>query len=185
MTVKSGTKAKSNIRKVTTKLTLAIFATCLLTPMASAQKRDILGSFRDWDALIIKEGSTKTCYMISTPKRTTANKKNVRRGDIYITVTNRPNVGVKSEVNAVMGYPLRPNSEVRFQVDGKRAQSLFTEGSTAWAYDSNDDAKLAAAMKAGSRLVVTGTSVRGTRTTDTYSLSGFTAAFNAINKACR
>jgi invasion protein IalB len=185
MTLKSRTTPKKSIQKFATKLTLALFAACLLTPMASAQKRDIIGSFRDWDALIIKEGNAKTCYMISTPKRSTANKKNVRRGDIYITVTNRPGVGVKSEVNAVMGYPLRPNSEVRFQVDGKRAQSLFTEGSTAWAYDGSDDAKIAAAMKAGSRLVVTGTSARGTRTTDTYSLSGFTAAFNAINKACR
>ncbi|UTW55618.1 invasion associated locus B family protein [Kordiimonas sp. SCSIO 12610] len=176
---------RKSISKITTKLLLAIVAICTVAPFAHAQKRDIIGSFRDWDALLIKEGNTKTCYMISTPKRSTANKKNVRRGDIYITVTNRPNVGVKTEVNAVMGYPLRPNSEVSFQIDGKRAQRLFTEGSTAWAYDGKDDAKLAAAMKAGSRLVVTGTSARGTRTTDTYSLSGFTAALNAINKACR
>ncbi len=185
MTVKLGTTPTTGIQNFATKLTLVLFAVCIFAPIASAQKRDIIGSFRDWDALIIKEGNTKTCYMISTPKRSTANKKNVRRGDIYITVTNRPSVGVKSEVNAVMGYPLRPNSEVRFQVDGKRAQGLFTEGSTAWAYDGSDDAKLAASMKAGSNLVVTGTSARGTQTTDTYSLSGFTAALNAINKACR
>jgi hypothetical protein len=33
-------------------------------------------------------------------------------------------------------------------------------------------------------MIVKGTSSRGTLTTDTYSLSGFTAAFNAISKAC-
>lgn len=178
-------KTKAGISKFTNRLLLAFVAISVTAPAIFAQKRDIIGSFRDWDALIIKEGSAKTCYMISTPKRSTANKKNVRRGDIYITVTNRPNVGVKTEVNAVMGYPLRPNSEVSFQIDGKRAQRLFTEGNTAWAYDSKDDAKITAAMKAGSRLVVTGNSARDTRTTDTYSLSGFTAALNAINKACR
>ncbi len=149
-----------------------------------AQKRDILGSFRDWDALIITEGSTKTCYMISSPKKSTANKRNVRRGDIYITITHRPNVGVKSEVNAVMGYPLRPSSEVKFAIDGKRPLSFFTQGSAAWAYDSKDDTNAVAAMKRGSNLVVTGTSARGTATTDTYSLSGFTAAHNAITRAC-
>jgi hypothetical protein len=31
---------------------------------------------------------------------------------------------------------------------------------------------------------VRGTSTRGTKTTDTYSLSGFGAAVNAINTAC-
>ncbi len=39
-------------------------------------------------------------------------------------------------------------------------------------------------MKAGSNLVVKASSSRGTDTTDTYSLSGFTAAYNAISKAC-
>jgi hypothetical protein len=39
-------------------------------------------------------------------------------------------------------------------------------------------------MRAGSRLVAKGTSNRDTLTTDTYSLTGFSAAYNAINKAC-
>ena len=33
-------------------------------------------------------------------------------------------------------------------------------------------------------MVVRGVSSRGTQTTDTYSLSGFTAAYRAINTAC-
>ena len=40
------------------------------------------------------------------------------------------------------------------------------------------------AMRAGNTLVVKGTSSRGTLTTDTYSLKGFTAVHNALNKAC-
>jgi hypothetical protein len=34
-------------------------------------------------------------------------------------------------------------------------------------------------------MVIKGTSSRGTLTTDTYSLAGFTAAYNAIEQACK
>ena len=46
-------------------------------------------------------------------------------------------------------------------------------------------AKLVRAMKSGNRMVVYGTSSRGTKTTDTYSLSGFTAMKKRIDKACK
>ena len=39
-------------------------------------------------------------------------------------------------------------------------------------------------MKKGNRMVVKGTSSRGTLTTDTFSLKGFTKAYGAIGKAC-
>ncbi|WP_026168176.1 invasion associated locus B family protein [Kordiimonas gwangyangensis] len=158
----------------------------VLSAGAEAQgKPKLLGSYRDWDAMVgtMPDGS-KTCYMISTPKRSTANKKNVNRGQIYMTVTHRPKFGVKGEVNAVVGYPIRSGSEAKISVDGRHNFSFFTEGSGAWAYDPKDDAAAVSAMKAGSNLVVKASSSRGTDTTDTYSLSGFTAAYNAISKAC-
>ena len=153
---------------------------------AEAQgKPRLLGSYRDWDAMVgtMQDGS-KTCYMISTPKRSSASKKDAVRGQIYMTVTHRPKFGVKGEVNAVVGYPIRRGSEANISVDGRHSFSFFTEGSGAWAYDPKDDASAVSAMKAGSTLVVKASSQRGTDTTDTYSLSGFTAAYNAITKAC-
>jgi hypothetical protein len=39
-------------------------------------------------------------------------------------------------------------------------------------------------MRAGATMTVTGTSTRGTVTKDIYSLTGFTAANETINKAC-
>ncbi len=41
------------------------------------------------------------------------------------------------------------------------------------------------AMKKGSKLTVTSTSSRGTDVTDFYSLSGITAALDAITKECQ
>ncbi len=167
-------------------------ATCFLAvvllsfEVAAQNKRDILGSYRDWDALVSKASNgAKTCYMISVPKSSKASRKGASRGDIYLTITHRPKYGIKDELNVIVGYPLKVGSEVSASIDGKRAYKLFTEGRGAWAYDPKDDAALVKAMKRGNRLVVNGTSQRGTRTTDRYSLSGFTAAYNAITRACR
>jgi len=41
------------------------------------------------------------------------------------------------------------------------------------------------AMKRGSKMLVVGTSSRGTVTTDTYSLSGFTKTKSTIDKTCK
>ncbi|GHF14315.1 hypothetical protein GCM10017044_05510 [Kordiimonas sediminis] len=165
---------------------MVVGAAVLATSAAARDKRDLIGSFRDWDALVsVDAQKRKTCYMISMPKSWSASKKNVRRGDIYLMVTHRPSYGVTGEVNAVMGYPLRQDSQVALSVDGKADLKLFTEGSGAWAYDAQDDARLIAAMKRGNNMVIKGVSGRGTETTDKYSLSGFTAAYNAITRACR
>ena len=49
---------------------------------------------------------------------------------------------------------------------------------------TEDDAKVIFAMKKGLELKVTGESSRGTVTVDTYTLNGFTAAYNKLTKEC-
>ena len=50
---------------------------------------------------------------------------------------------------------------------------------------SDEDKKIVAAMKRGDRMIVDGQSSRGTATKDTYSLKGFTTAYNAISAKCK
>lgn len=165
----------------------AVMAASVMMPAVSAKdKRDIIGSYKDWDAIkITRTGGAKECYMLSSVKGWKASKRGVNRGDIYMTVTHKPSMGITGEVNVNVGYPMRVNSEAVVTIDGRKRFELFTEGNSAWAYDPQEDKALVKAMKAGSKLVVTGNSQRGTRTTDTYSLSGFTAAYNAITRACK
>ncbi len=144
-----------------------------------------LSTHRDWDAMTAGSGDSRVCYVISVPKKTYISRQGARRGDIYLTVTHRPAFGVKDEVNVVVGYPIRRGSEARISVDGKRTYQFFTEGSGTWAYDPKDDRAVVAAMKAGVNLEVRATSQRGTNTRDTFSLRGFTAAYNAATAACR
>ena len=81
------------------------------------------------------------------------------------------------------GYTYRKGDPVDVDVDGKKF-ALFTDGDTAWSRDAAGDAALVAAMRSGAEMVIKGVSDRGTLTTDRYSLSGFTAAHQAIGKAC-
>jgi len=157
-------------------------------------KRDLLGSYRSWDAFVETDSEHgKACYMASSPTKTVAQRGgktvSVNRGDIYITVTHRKKYGVKNQVNVVFGYPMSADTEARLSVDGGSNMSFFTQkdsrgNSTGWAFDDKDDTTMVTRMKRGNSLSVRGSSARGTQTTDTYSLSGFTAAYNAITKAC-
>lgn len=154
-------------------------------PAWGQAKKDLIGSYRDWDAFtLLDSAGKKYCYMVSIPKASEASKANVRRGEIYVTVTHRPGVKVRDEVNVVVGYPFKSGSEARASIDGRSSFRMFTEGDGAWLYKPADDREMVQAMRRGSTLVVKGTSSRGTETTDRYSLSGFTAAHDAIGRAC-
>lgn len=166
--------------------TLTVLLVISLATAAQAQgKPRKISTHSDWDAMVAGSGSNKICYVISVPKKTWISRKGASRGDIYLTVTHRPAFGVSDEVNVVVGYPIRQGSEARLSVDGKRSYQFFTEGSGAWAYDPKDDRSAVDAMKAGMNLEVRATSQRGTNTRDTFSLRGFTAAYNAATRACR
>ena len=67
---------------------------------------------------------------------------------------------------------------------GDVKKKLFTQDDAAWAADKETDQELVQAMIRGHSMVVKGTSSRGTATTDSYSLLGFTKAHKAINTAC-
>ena len=51
--------------------------------------------------------------------------------------------------------------------------------------NGQEDLKLIAAMKRGERMIVDGKSNRGTTTKDTYSLKGFSSAYQAISAKCK
>jgi len=174
---------KKTVSTVLKAIFLSGFLAAGLSTPSFAEKREILGSFRDWDAILIeRDNGEKHCMMISMPKR--AEPTSVNHGDVYMTVTHRPRRKVRDEINFVAGYDLRTGSETTGTI-GSTRYSMFTEGRNGWNYTQEDDSKMVASMKRGSTLVMRATSARGTNTTYTFSLTGFTAAYNAITEACR
>lgn len=140
-----------------------------------------LGDFGAWSAFSFSENGKKACYMASQPTKDEGDYS--KRGDIFAIVTHRPAEDRKDEVSIVAGYTFEKDSSVAVSIDGKRYK-FFTQGDGAWAPDSKTDAELVQRMIKGSRMVVKGTSSRGTGTTDTYSLKGFTKAYRTISEAC-
>ncbi len=151
-------------------------------PQALAQSPSPIGVFKAWTAYTAKEKKGRACYMASQPKQSTP--KGVKRGEIWILVTHRPYKKVRNEVSVYVGYPFKPDSEAVVDIDGKKYK-LFTDNETAWAESRKLDNALVGAMRKGRRMVLRGVSSRGTKTTDRYSLTGFTAAHDAITKACK
>lgn len=145
--------------------------------MAHAQTPQRIGQFNDWGAISYQSPNGKVCYAVSVPL--TKAPSGVNHGDNFFVITQRRGQNVSYEPQFIAGYPLRENSKVTVTVDGD-AFSFFSKENTAWTENAAQDPTLVAAMRAGARMVVKATSRRGTDTTYEYSLSGVTAALNAI-----
>ncbi len=158
----------------------AVFLPLCALP-AGAAEAEVIDNFQDWTAFAEKEGGKKVCYMASAPEK--AEGKYKKRDDPYVLVTHRPAEKSIGVVSVRAGYTYKKDSEVELNIDGQRF-TLFTDAGGAWARDTKTDRALVRAMKGGLSMIIAGISGRGTLTTDTYSLNGFTAAYNAITKAC-
>jgi hypothetical protein len=152
----------------------------LLTPTAARAAPELIGLFGDWEAYTATEAGNKICYMGSEPKKMEG--KYSARGRVVMLVTHRPKDKEKGIVSITTGYTYKSGSDVTVEIGGKTFK-LFTAGEHAFAEEGKDKS-LVQSMIRGADMVVKGTSSRGTLTTDTYSLSGFTAAWKAIGKAC-
>ena len=148
---------------------------------AAAQEVEYLGTERDWHSFQFTENGSRVCYMASRPTREEGNY--TRRGDVFVLVTHRPGENSRNVVSFITGYTFQPGSDVTVSIGGEDF-TLFTEGDTAWPRDTATDERLVNAMRRGANVVVAGVSSRGTRTTDTYSLFGFTATHAVISEAC-
>lgn len=177
-----------NLLKALTSIGVAVLLGMALSAEAMAQPQQRVAVQRDWSVF---EASTsngaKVCWIVTQPTKSSAIRNGktvkVRRGDIYLMVAVRPADGVKNEVSFLSGYPFKPGSEVTARVGGKTFK-LFTEGENAWAPTSKDDDAIVAAFRKGADAKVEGVSKRGTRTIDTFSLRGFTAALDMAQKRC-
>lgn len=150
---------------------------------ANAQQAPrLMGDYNDWAAYTYKENGKNVCYMASTPKRDEG--KYTKRGDMYVIITHRPAEKSFDVFNIVAGYDYKKNSKVSVKIGKETFTNFFTDGDKAWTLKESDDKTLVKAMMRGERMIIEGTSSRGTKTKDTYSLKGFTRAYKAISAKC-
>lgn len=163
--------------------TVLMYVLAVVVCGAPAYSQDVtaLGRHGAWIAYTYQENGQPVCYMTSAPTKSEGDY--TRRGDVQMLVTHRPARKAFDVISVVAGYEYKRDADVTFSVGSTRFQ-LFTNGDRAWTRDGKTDVTLTQAMIKGSTATVSGTSSRGTVTTDTFSLSGFTAAHEAISAAC-
>ena len=152
---------------------------------AAAESPTLLGAFKEWAAYTQGKAGTKVCYVLSQPK--TSLPRHVNRDPIFFLVSDWPARKTKGETEMVAGYPYKDDSKVTVRV-GSDKFTFFTRNDgtdgSAWIQNLSEEPRLIAAMRRGSQMIVTGTSSRGTLTTDTFSLSGISAALDKIHASC-
>lgn len=138
----------------------------------------------DWSVFV--ENDPKACWAVSAPKETVNSRDgkpvSVRRGDILLFVTYWPD-NARGEVSFSGGYPFAGGSTVGIDIGGK-GYELFTDGEWAWSGSSEEDARIIESLRGGAAAVVTARSSRGTKTQDTFSLQGVSAALDEARKRC-
>ncbi len=139
----------------------------------------------DWS--VFTEESPKECWGVSSPKETVNTRDgapvSVRRGDILLFVTFSPGTS-GGVVSFTGGYPFAAGSTVKVDIEGTTFD-LFSDGEWAWPATATDDAALLAALKGGTTAIISAQSGKGTKTQDTFSLRGFTAAMEEAETRCK
>jgi hypothetical protein len=146
----------------------------LAKPAPSGPKQ--IGAYEDWTAATNQEAGQTVCYAFT---RAQSSEPSVPgRGDVVLTVTERPSGRDAVAISAGFNYP--PGSSVNVQADQENL-NFYTAHRSAFARDGR--AAVAAFEKANT-LAAKSPNVRSGEVTDRFSLRGFTAAYAAINKAC-
>ena len=159
---------------------VACVIVALSTTSAFAQEVTLLQKYKGWTAYMAK-GSPKVCFAVAKPKDTSP--KAVRRGPIYFYISHYPGDKVTGEISVKMGYPFPAGGKVTVTIGSDKFE-LFTKDEGAFIEKTEEEGRLAEAMKVGNSMRVQGKSVRGTNTSDNYPLSGISDALERIAKEC-
>tara|TARA_B100001057_G_C22493963_1_gene811309 strand:+ start:135 stop:656 length:522 start_codon:yes stop_codon:yes gene_type:complete len=160
-----------------------VIITSLMVPTAFAEPVEMLVS-KEWGAYRYDNDNGRICFVSSVPIKSKGKYDPKNRGDIRVFVSHGPGKAERDVVQVIAGYRYKPQSDVSLTIDGK-SFNLFTIEDRAYAESDEDDRRIITLMKRGSRMTVVGISSRGTKTTDTYSLSGFTKTKAVIDKTCK
>ncbi|WP_270937384.1 invasion associated locus B family protein [Falsiroseomonas oryzae] len=159
-------------------LAAALLALPALAQPQRAQGPQRLGAHGEWTAATHEENGQKVCYAFARAARSDGAPPN--RGAVTLTVAHRA-IG-RDQVAVSVGAPLPRGAEAVMTIGNAEFRSYGTVQSSAF---FQSGAQLIGAFRNGREAVVRspGAGGRGT-VTDTFSLSGFSAAYDAISREC-
>lgn len=147
-------------------------------PAAAAQPTPI-GQFGDWQAFQLGSAKTRSCFAITNPKE--RKPAALKRDPATFFVTRKG--GDHNELSFIAGFPMKEGEDAKFTI-GKATFALYTKEANAWVKNAAEEGTVVATMKKNKSALFEGSSRRGNKTSDRYSLAGFPQALEAISKAC-
>jgi Invasion associated locus B (IalB) protein len=154
------------------------------TAAAGGAKPTLLGQFGDWGAYTASPGGKKVCFAIAKPASSETTPSGKSRNSPYMFISSRPAEKVTDEVSIIIGYPFKPNTEATVAV-GTTSFALYTQQDGAWIKNAAEEANLITAMRGGGNAVLKGTSIKGTHSTDIFSLKGLAQALDRSDQDCK
>ena len=148
---------------------------------AIAAEVEKIGKFKDWEAIIIKNGSAPVCFAQSKPVLQSP-KKNPREARLFVSF--RPNEKILDEISITAGYEFNKKNSITARSGKYKYKFDIVQENFAWITDNKQEKKMIKIMKKGSRIMITGYNQEGSQTIDHYSLLGFTKAYGAAKKSC-
>ncbi|KAA5596786.1 hypothetical protein F1193_15200 [Blastochloris sulfoviridis] len=143
---------------------------------------ELLGHFDDWAAYASQNPKSRICYALSQPKD--RQPASLKRDPGFLFVSHRPGEGVRNEVSATVGFPLKDGRDATLKV-GNVVFAMTTKDDNVWIKNPAEEQRLVDAMRRGADLTITGTSRRGNQSTDRYSLAGLSKALDRVAQECR
>ena len=109
---------------------------------------------------------------------------NYNGDEIKLNVTFRTKDNTRDEVSVTGGYPYKKDASVDVTISNSNFKFQSSDN-FAWLPKKDDEIKIIRQMKKKNDAKVVGISARGNKTTDTYSLLGFTDAYNSAKNKCK
>ena len=155
---------------------------------AAAEPATLLGVFGKWTALSTGAGSGMTCFVRSEPTATRPASVKRLKDKTYLLVSDWPSRRIKGEPQVVYGYQAKENGAAALGVGPDRFIFFMRNSGKdgqGWLLSLNDNQRLIDAMRGGVSAVTSGTTPKGVKTIDTYSLQGFGEALDKVHAACQ
>jgi hypothetical protein len=158
---------------------LACFALGASAPaLAATGQPQLLAESGSWQAYKPTSGGSGSCYVLSSP--TERLPAGLKRGPAYLFVSRSP----RDEIALELGFPLDTDARSTLTI-GSQEFELGEQKEQAWLLNAEEQRRAVAAMKRGATAKVQTTSARSNVTEDTYSLEGFTTAYDTMVSGCR
>lgn len=156
----------------------AIFFLWPLTIWA-ADSVEAAGRFGNWRLYTAPEGNGTVCFMVTSPQQTS-----VKREDNFLAVTRRPHENTYDEISVMLGTLFHKKSKPTLGVDNKKVIAMMINEDAAFIKEKAVEKQLIQEMIAGNVVRTQAKSAKGSILRETFSLKGFSKAYEALKKAC-